>query len=130
MWHDEAALFAMAAALAVAVTWIRMYRGARSRAAVISLSTLAAVVLAMVVLTFSMIPLSSRNVGAVCIAGLAGVGPLAAVGSVVASWRVGERRRELMLVLGFALSFVLAPLFVIISALIVLVSFGDPWVRH
>ncbi len=37
--------------------------------------------------------------------------------------------RELMLVLGFAWSFVLAPLFVIISALIVLVSFGDPWVR-
>ena len=130
MWRDEGALFALASALAVALTWICMHRGARSRAAVISLSTLAAIVVAMVVLLLASTELSSRNVASIAIAAFVGVGLLATISSLVASMGVKERWRELMLVLGIALSFALAPLFVIISALIVLVSFGDPWVRH
>ena len=62
-----------------------------------------------------------------CIVASTGVGPLAALGSVLASLRVHERFRKLMLVLGLLLVFVLAPVFIFVGATTKLVLMGEDW---
>ncbi len=123
MW----ALWSLSSAIAVVIAWIQTGRSPRSRMAVVPLCALAAIVIALLVL-WSWTPIaSSRDVWSLCIVASAGVGPLAVLGSLLASLRVHERFRKFMLVLGLLFVFVFAPVFIIVGAGTKLVLLGEDW---
>jgi hypothetical protein len=124
---QEWILWSLPSALAVAFAWSWMRAGARSRATVVASAALVAIVLAIVAGAVWAKPRSAHAVWGLSIAMLTGVGPLAAVGSAVATARVSERWRNLLLIVGLLLVVVSAPLFVVVGAGAALVTVGEGW---